>query len=558
MKNLLLVLLLLWTSQSLAIVDMKNANYSDYWVDLMIPGNNFFLRVSRTYNSRSLFSGIFGFGWCSNLETQVEISLEGNLLLSECGSSPVAYYPAKYNTKLINDSVDKIVSLIAKKYPEKTKKHLENLKDQLRSDHLLRTQLAGEVGVKISPVKNTVYLANGKEIDRITYDGNHYVHVLADSTVQSFDARGHLVQLMDKNKYSIKISYANDLPLQLVDNGGNKLSFYYYPEKKVKKIVGMNGLNATYKFRGENLVGVTNAWKNNYTYAYDTGHNLTRINFPDGTYKSITYVEMRDWVRTFRDRDGCHEAYDFVLSADNPKDHYSANAVKTCGKKTVYKSRYEFWYEMRDDKEKYLSRVLSEKNSEVLDISYHQDFGKPISLRRNTDITTMQYLDTGLIKQKTVSYFTPVDEKNQKYSVGFAYNNDNLINDILSEYFAKDGKLSRRKKTQFKYDSTGRLVSAKCDDGQFVEIKYNNLGLISSINNQEKKEIVIEYDENTLKPISLARPSVGSVKLTYASNGAIKKVQNKGGSSVNSQIYDTFNNFLDIIGPVSTELSLNL
>jgi len=78
--NIFLILLLTFFSfQSHSSVDMKNASFSDYWVDLMVPGNNFFLRISRTYNSRSLFSGIFGFGWCSNLETQIEITLEGNL-----------------------------------------------------------------------------------------------------------------------------------------------------------------------------------------------------------------------------------------------------------------------------------------------------------------------------------------------------------------------------------------------------------------------------------------------------------------------------------------------
>lgn len=558
MKKWILALLLCFSSTSFAIVDMKNANFSDYWVDLMVPGNNFFLRVSRTYSSRSLFSGIFGFGWCSNLETQIEITLEGNLMLSDCGSSPVAYYPAKYNTQLINDSVEKILGLVKKKYSDKDKKYFDTLREQLRSDHLLRTQVAGEVGYKIAPVKNTVYLANGKEIDRITYDGTHYVHTLPDGTSQHFDASGKLYQLSDKNKNFIRATYAGGLPSQIVDNNGNKLTFQYTPEKKIKKIIGVNGLAATYKFRGENLVGVTNAWKNSYTYSYDNNHNLTKIAFPDGSYKTISYIEMKDWVREFRDRDGCVETYDFVLSTDSPRDHYSSNAVKKCAGKVQYKSRYEFWYQARPDQEKYLSRVLSEKNSQILDISYHQDFGKPISVRNNADITTLQYLDNGLVKQKTVSAFNPVDENNQRYSIDFDYNSEHLIDLTDTGYFAKAGKLTKRKKTSYKYDSMGRLISAKCTDGQFVEIRYNANGLIAGLNDHQKKEVLIEYDEKTQKPVSLTRPSVGTIKLLYANNGTIKKVQNKGGSTVNTQIYSAFNNFVDIVGPISTELSLNL
>lgn len=558
MKKWILTVLLCYSTSTFAVVDMKNANFSDYWVDLMVPGNNFFLRVSRTYSSRSLFSGIFGFGWCSNLETQIDITLEGNLMLSDCGSSPIAYYPAKYNTQLINESVDKIITLVTKKYPDKGKKYFDSLREQLRSDHILRTQVAGEVGYKIAPVKNTVYLANGKEIDRITFDGTHYVHALPDGTSQHFDAQGKLFQLSDKAKNYIRASYAGGLPNQIVDNNGNKLTFQYTPEKKIKKIIGMNGMNSTYRFRGENLVGVTNAWKNSYTYAYDNNHNLTKITFPDGTYKAISYIELKDWVKEFRDRDGCKETYDFVLSTDSPRDHYSSTAQRKCGNKVEFKSRYEFWYQMRPDQEKYLSRVLSERNSQTLDISYHQDFGKPISVRNNADITTLTYLDNGQVKQKTVSAFNPVDEKNQRYSIGFDYGSDHLIQNTDTDFFAKNGSLTKRKKTTYKYDTFGRLVSAKCTDGQFVEIRYNANGLISGINDHAKKEVLIEYDEKTLKPVSLTRPSIGTIKLAYSPTGTIKKVQNKGGSTVNTQIYAAFNNFIDIVGPISTELSLNL
>lgn len=558
MRLFLFTFLLCFSLLSPASVDMKNASFSDYWVDLMVPGNNFFLRIARTYNSRSLFSGIFGFGWCSNLETQIEITLEGNLLLSDCGSSPLAYYPASYNTKLINESVHKIIELVAKKQPAKGKKYLDNLREQLRSNHLLRTQLAGEVGYKIPATKSSIYLANGKEIDRITFDGTHYIHAFPDGTLQHFDSRGKLVQLSDKNKGFIKIAYANNLPHQMSDNAGNKLTFQYTPEKKIKKILGVNGLVAAYKFSGENLVGVTNAWKNSYTYAYDNSHNLTKITFPDGTFKSISYIEMKDWVKDFKDRDGCVEAYDFVLSTDNPRNHYSSTAEKKCNGKLQFKSRYEFWYQLRPDKEKYLSRVLSDKNSQLLDVSYHQDFGKPISIRNNSDITTLQYLENGLIKQKTLSLFNALDDKDQRHNIGFQYSPDHYIDETLSEHFTKSGILTRKRKTLYKYDLTGRLVSARASDGQYVEIRYNTNGLIVGINDHAKKEILIDYDEKTQKPVSITRPSVGSIKLSYSPTGAIKKVSNKGGSTVNTQIYAAFNNFIDLLGPVSSELRLNL
>lgn len=556
-KYFFIICLSLSSFHAQALVDMKNANFTDYWVDFILADNSELLKVSRIYSSRSLFSGIFGFGWCSNIESKIEISLEGNLLLSECGTGNVLFYPANSNPAFIQSSVEKLMAQIKKANPAKDKQFFDSLRTQLINDAKLRSKYAGDVGFKFNPTKNTTYQPNGTESDKIVFDGSFYVRTTLEGWVQRFDSTGKLVQLQDKQKNTLKLTYSSGLLVQLADQVGHKVSLTYTPEKKLKQLNSGNSI-VTYKFNGENLTGVTNAWQNSYSYSYDSNHNLTKIDFPDGTSKTLSYNEIKDWVREFRDRDGCIETYEFTLSTDNPKDHYWSTAVKNCKGKTLYKHRYEFWYQTRPDKEKYLSRVLSEKNSQIIDISYHQDFGKPIAIRKNADVTTYQYLNNGYLKQKAVSYFIPQSDETFKYSMSFDYDKEWHIESTATDYFNKSGKLLKRKKTVFKYDSVNRLVLAKNSDGQFVEIKYNPLGLISSISDQTKKEVTIEYDPKTQKPTAIARPDVGSLQLTYAASGEIKKINNKGGSTTTSQIYSTFNNFIDIVGPVSTELSLSL
>lgn len=557
MREIYFLLFFVFSSSSLAVVDMKNANFSDYWVDLMLPENNYLLRISRTYSSRSLFSGIFGFGWCSPIETKIELSLEGNLTLSECGTGASLFYPANSNTAAINAAVEKIISELKKNEPNKEKTFFDSLRAQLRTDHKLRTRYAGEVGYKFVPQKNLVYLLNGKEQDKIIYDGTSFVRQTTEGFIQKFDGAGKLAFLYDKQKSFLKFSYTLGLLTLITDNLGHKFSLSYTPERKVKQIT-TNGMIVSYKFSGENLVQVTNAWQNTYNYAYDSNHNITKIDYPDGTFRTLSYVESKDWVRDFKDRDGCLETYEFTMSQENPKDHYWSTAVKSCKGKTLYKHRYEFWYQARADKEKYLSRVVSEKNNQVLDISYHQDFGKPISVRKNADVTAYQYLPNGYLKQKTVSLFIPQTDETNKYSLLFDYDKDWRIEATTTEYFNKSGKSLKKKKTFFKYDTENRLTLAKSSDGQFVELKYNSFGLISAISDQTKKEVLIEYDSKTQKPLSISRPDVGSLQLTYATTGELKKINNKGGSSTTTQIYSAFNNFIDMVGPVSTELSLNL
>ena len=85
---------------SYAMIDMRNANYSDSWIDLQIKNSGYDLKIQRTYNSRTLFSGVFGFGWCSDFETTLSVTSENTLRVTECGAGfELDYAPANYDGK---------------------------------------------------------------------------------------------------------------------------------------------------------------------------------------------------------------------------------------------------------------------------------------------------------------------------------------------------------------------------------------------------------------------------------------------------------------------------
>ncbi len=96
MKYQLLVSLiaLLASLHSFAIVDMNSASYSNSWVDLEVPGSGYDLKVIRAYKSRTLYNGIFGFGWCSEFETKLTTTPEGGVKINECGDGLEVYYTA--------------------------------------------------------------------------------------------------------------------------------------------------------------------------------------------------------------------------------------------------------------------------------------------------------------------------------------------------------------------------------------------------------------------------------------------------------------------------------
>ncbi len=557
MQRLLLISLLflatLIPQKGQAVVDMKNANYSDSWLDLSFNGSGYALRVQRFYNSRSIFSGIFGFGWCSEFETNIEKTPEGRLKLVECGAGQETIYsPAKFDAKSMDRLIDQLIAHYKKSTPGATETGATTLREQLHNSADLRSEWAKHAGIAIPDVKkNVVYSADNLEVEKIVFDGTNYVRSLADGTAQRFDASGHLVLMNDKNGNNLKLSYANDTLHEIVDNTGKKLTFTFNQNKRVKDITGPGGAKAEYKYKGEDLVDVRNMWKNKYTYDYDETHNLTKINFPDGTFKALTYNQKQDWVTSFTDRavggPACVETYKYEVNKNDPKNNFWSTALKKCGGEVKNDARFEFWHKTRADGKKYLARVLTKTLSNTLDVTYHPDLGRPTSVKKDGVVTTFDYYPNGLVREKT----TP------NMRLAFEYKNDfNKVSKVATDFLDAKGKVVRKRQTDFTYDPKANLVAAQNSDGQSVKLTYDGRGRIATILDQAKKEVLVKWDEKTGKPAQITRPGVGTIKLTYKASGDINKVDSPDGPTVASQIAVSFNNLLDIIAPATSELNM--
>ncbi len=544
-----------------AVVDMKNASYVDQFLDLSLPGTSVYdLKVNRTYSSRFNFTGILGYGWCTDFETSIEKMAEGGFKLQVCGAGQeTIFVSGAQGTQMASKVVDQILERVKKDKPSSiaTPQYLADLKAQLLANGAQRLQLAKQVGIAIPEAKKgTVYTSETSETDKITFDGTYYVRSLTDGTMQKFDTAGRLNYMYDKNSNFLKLIYNGDQLKEVQDSSNRKLTFIY-KNKRVIEIVGptVNNvkIHATYEYKGEDLVKVNNMWGNNYLFEYDDVHNLTKINFPDGTFKALTYDKKNAWVMSFTDRiakggSSCTESYTYEVDKNDPRDHFWSTAVKKCGKEITNQARFEFWHKKRSDGRKYLSRVLTKTNSESLDVTYHPDFGRPTTLKRNGTVTNFSYYPNGLIHEKST----------ENIHMNFEYKNSfNKVSKVVTEFYNPDTrKLERKRDTNFVYDTKANLVAASNTDGQNVKLTYDGKGRIATIIDQAKKEVIISYDEKFSKPSVITRPKVGSINVTYKPNGEIEKVGSKDGSSVATQVALAFNNLLELIAPATSELSL--
>ncbi|UOF00305.1 DUF6531 domain-containing protein [Bdellovibrio reynosensis] len=550
MKKAILGFAFLFSAQAYALVDMKNANYSNTWIDMDVPGSGYDLKIVRTYNSRSLFNGMFGFGWCSDFETSMEVNAEGNIKVKECGGGlEVTFSPREVTRKEVDGTINSIINKMkAEKKVGVTEAYITSLKTQLLEDDNLRSDFASRYGINVAVREGTKFYANGREVEHFVFNKTHYTRNLPDGSAQRFSPQGKLTHIYDKNGNYLKFDYDKDVIATLQDNNGRRLNFKYYQNKKVKSITGPNGLMADYKFANlDDLSSVKNAWLKTYTYEYDELHNLTKAGWPDKTFVAIKYDKKNDWVVAFADRDKCIEQYKYEFSENDPKNHYWSTVKKTCGKELTADNKYEFWHDQRKDGQYYLQRVLTSVNGNVTDISYHPVFGKPVSIRRNTDRVTYEYYPDGLVKIKA----------SPNVRMAFEYDSAlKKVSSVSSTFFNEKGQKALTKATQFKYDGKGNLVFAQNSDGQKINMTYDNRGRIATITDHAKKVVKIEYEERYGKPSIVTRPGLGTIVVSYKPNGEINKVDSKEGPSVAMQVASTFNNLLDIIAPATAELYL--
>lgn len=559
-RFILFSLMFLLTFSAHAVVDMKTANFADTWVDLAAPGSGFDLRVVRTYNSRTIYSGVFGFGWCADFETRLEITPESTLKVVECGAgAEITYVPKKFDNNKVDQTVAAIMAEIKKRNPKVYEKTGGDLKKDLKTDDFFREEFARRIGIKGSVNKDTVYYANGRQNENIVRTVEGYKRNIGDGTYQLFDDSGKLTAFYDKNGNSLKMVYDKARLTGIVDNNGRRLTITYDNNtKKIKKIAGPNNLVAEYVTKGEDLLEVTDADKKKHKYKYDDLHNLTQITMPNGKKKLLAYNADKDWVTSFTHEDGCLENYEYKVNAEDPRNHFWSNVTKTCGKEITNRSSYEFFLRARNDGSgTYLYRAKSDINGLVTDIVYHEVYGKPLVLIQGSVKTEFSYDNTGMVKTKFElgrnTHFQYKNACNKPSEVRIDY----LEVPKADKKSDKKPAVARQVKTDFTYeDKKCNLLFAKNTDGQAVKLQYDNRGRIVQIEDQSKKVVKIKYEERFGKPEVVTRPGLGTLKIVYKPDGEIKKVDSTEGPRVAVQVASIFNNLLEIIAPAGVEANL--
>ncbi len=547
MKIIILLASLLFGFSAFSLVDTKNANYSKTFVDINLEGKGLPFLVERTYNSRSLYKGLFGYGWCSNFETRVEVLPDNSISAVECGGGmEINYVPAgeKRNPKMI---VKKIMSQV-RKGKKFSKKYMKIIEGDLKQSSALQSELIRALNLEGKAKTGQTYYASGRLGERLEVQNNQYKRFLPNGRVEFFNQNGQLYKKADRQGNWIKIMRdKNGRIIKVLNNEGKTLRFSYNSKGFVIK--GPNKLKASFVVRKDNLVSATNSKEKTYEHVYDNYHNLTKTRYPDSTYESLIYNTDKDWVTSFRNRKNCKETYNYETNKNN-KNHYWTDVKKVCGKRVTNISRYEFWNKEKPGKGgQYLYRARQKVNGDVLDVIYDHRTGSPLFVTRNNWRTSFSYNPDGSLKfRKTPNrhiYFS---------NYGTNCKKPNLVQvDLL-----QGKKVVRRIKTNVRYEGKQchLVMASQKDTGRWVKIERDIKGRIKKISDQSKKIILITYNQKLNKPQKITRPGVGSIQVSYDENGEIDRSKTKTDPAVATQVTNVFNGFLELISPLVAEVKI--
>ncbi|HVT57768.1 MAG TPA: DUF6531 domain-containing protein [Thermoanaerobaculia bacterium] len=305
---------------ALAVVNAKNANYAAAWLDLNTPKG---LRiVERAYNSRTLFNGIFGFGWSSDLEDTLTSPSANEVLFTMAGNgSELSFARA---------GVDLFVS------PKYGSVRL----------------VGGRLVLSLTPQAALDIVGAGCDECR---------QYQFEKQTMIFDSRGRVLEKLYPGGGRLTFEYGADLLRSISDGDGHRFTLEYYSNGHVKKVFSSDGLEARYSYDPEgNLISALNVLHNKYSYSYDALHNLVREDFPDQTANVLTYDLDSDFVTSFRGRDSTLVNYSYFLHS---RDHYWSDVVRTRGSR-VERERSEFLY--RDHRLRRSVEIYGENLSDIV------------------------------------------------------------------------------------------------------------------------------------------------------------------------------------------------
>ncbi len=553
----LLAFLSVTAAHARADVSLRNGNFFITLRDISYPGG-LEPRIERVYNSKSDYMGMFGYSWGTKYEVNLIQDSDGSLVITEFGGGATVRFVPKNLTA--GAGIPEILEAAKKAGMISGSKSIEDFRKRLTEDYAFRAKNYGALMNKGLLPRNTVaegtqFTSRQFQYQYVTKVKGGYTRVMEEGTVQKFNEAGKLVQLMDRNKNFINLSYdkAGHL-VQLVDNQNRKMNFSYNVHGHVESIKGESGKHADFKYNKEGFLvysrddaGVENTFK----YTTDEFRNITEIGFPGqkndkGRPKQmvITYYgrDKKSSVKSVTNPDGSMNEYEYLTDLNSPSYYAVRVIAKDAGGAKISDSKYEYYSKVKPGGEDVTTKMVTTVDGEATETLYDEKLGFPVKITSSGRVTTMEYDPKGRMVKKVTPFETTELTYDQK--VG-------KVSRVVKKL--KSGNV---RWSEFQWDpATANLLTAKNSDKKQVKLVYDTQGRIRALVDGAKHTITFKYNELS-KPVEIADAKLGVVKFKYKNSGEVDKIESNGGASVSAEIMRALQTLIDITAPAGVSMGI--
>ncbi|WP_347358770.1 DUF6531 domain-containing protein [Bdellovibrio sp.] len=425
-KTFALVFVLVAANFAFAVVDTSTGSFVHSWTDFEGRGMDLRLSLVRTYHSRSNHRGWFGYGWCTDLETNLKRG-ENSLEINHCGDGRVITFRAERGQFKGPKSSDGIV----------------------------------------------------KKVD------STYKRTFPDGTVEIFNSEGNLNEIR-KGKLFVRLKYNNKgIPSEIADSGGRLVNIESNPQGNISLIQFLLSSRSKeikpvtigqYSYEGGNLVEAKNAWGNTYGYQYDKKNNMVVARWPSGKSVQISY-NNNDWVQSVSGSEICKESYSYKIDNSRNPPRYEVTVKKDCPDGIKVELAYAYTYSL--DNSRVVAADIDEGAVKREYIYDGDDVVKVIEHRgeKNQIVTTIKRNAKGQI----VSIANPFETKRYSYKTGSS--RDLVVKTEIE--LTVLGKVVSLESYSFGYDENDRLVFAMKPDKTKVEFKWSDEDVLTQVRRSE-------------------------------------------------------------------------
>jgi len=548
------------TAFARADVSLRNGNFYMAFRDVMYPGG-MEPKIERIYNSKSDFTGMFGYSWGTEYETRLRQDPDGSVIITEFGGGADNRFISKnFKGEDLAKGVDELVAAAKKSGIMSNMKQIEEYRARLSNDFDFRAkQYAIFVTKGLVPRKvvaeGTQFTSTKYLYQYITKVKGGFVRVMEGGNIQKFNEAGKLAQISDRNKNFINFGYDKSGRLvQIVDNQNRKMTLSYNQQNLVEKITGESGKFASYKYTTDGLLAYgrdDDGMDNTFKYTTDIYRNLTEIGYPKdkdpkGQPKKMQIVyygpDKSVSVKMVTNPDGTTNEYNYTKDPKQPGYYAVQVLLKEANGTRISDAKYEYYSKTRLGGENYTSKMISTVDGEKTETDYDDKLGFPSKITNGNRVTTMEYD----VKGRMVKKVTPIETTELAYD----------------QAVGKVSRVTRKMKSgtvlvsEFTYDkATSNLLVAKNNEKKSVKLVYDNEGRIRALVDQTGRQLTFKYNDLS-KPVEIADAKLGVVKFTYKNSGEVDKIESNGGASVAMEVMRALQSLIDITAPAGVTMSI--